>query len=627
MSIAEPNPEFENLLTYIKRNRGFDFTGYKRSSLMRRVQKQMQSLDIGSFSEYMDYLDVNPDEFVSLFNTILINVTSFFRDLETWEYISSEIIPQIVARKRHYDPIRVWSAGCASGQEAYTVAMVLAEALGIERFKSQVKIYATDVDEEALSQARHANYCTREVASIPEELLEKYFEHSDSVYTFRKDLRRAVIFGRHDLLQDAPISRIDLLLCRNSIMYFNAEVQSKIIARFHFALNDGGFLFLGKAEMLLTHSNIFNPVDLKRRIFTKMPKFDRRDRLLLMGNNGGDSEDNDISRLEQSRISHLEQIHNAAFDANPVAQVVVDVNGSLILANERSCALFNLGSRDIGRPLQDLEPYRPLELRSSIEQVYQDRRIAIQNEVEWTNPSGESLYFDIKIAPLLDFNAKLVLGVSITFTDVTRSKKLREELERSNQELEMAYEELQSTNEELETTNEELQSSNEELETTNEELQSTNEELETMNEELQSSNEELQTINEEMRLSGEELNKANSFLESILASLRGGVVVVNKDLQILVWNSKAEDLWGLRASEVLGHHFLNLDIGLPVEDLRQPIRTCMTQEEPQVIEVTLQATNRRGKSILCKVTCTPLIGRRKEIQGAIVLMEQMAESE
>ncbi|HCF28340.1 MAG TPA: chemotaxis protein CheR [Cyanobacteria bacterium UBA11049] len=618
MSIAEPNPEFENLLTYLKRNRGFDFTGYKRSSLVRRVQKRMQSLNIASFSEYMDYLAVNPNEFVSLFNTILINVTSFFRDRCTWEYIASEIIPQIVVRKGLNDQIRVWSAGCASGQEAYTLAIVLAEALGLEQFKSRVKIYATDIDEEALNQARYANYCIREVASVPEELLEKYFEHSNNVYTFHKDLRRAVIFGRHDLLKDAPISRVDLIVCRNSIMYFNAEAQSKIIARFHFALNDGGFLFLGKAEMLLTHSNIFHPVDLKQRIFTKVGKFNPRDRLVLMSNNGEDNEDNYIS-------SH-EQIRDAAFDANPVAQVVVDVNGLLILANERSCILFNINPKDIGRPLQDLESYLPLELDSCIERVYRDRRTAIQNEVEWTNSSRESLYFDIKFAPLLDFDGKLLLGVSITFADVTRSKKLQEELAHSNQELEMAYEELQSTNEELETTNEELQSSNEELETTNEELQSTNEELETMNEELQSSNEELQTINEELRLSGEELNKANSFLESILGSLRGGVVVVNRELQILIWNGKAEDIWGLRASEVLGQNFLNLDIGLAVERLREPIRTCMT-EEPQAIEVTLPATNRRGKSILCKVTCTPLIGRRKEIQGAIVLMEQVADSE
>ena len=613
MSNLEPNPEFENLLNYIKRSRGFDFTGYKRTSLMRRMRKRMQTVGVDSFNEYLDYLEVAPEEFAQLFNTILINVTSFLRDRPTWDYIATEIIPRVTDRKEPTESIRVWSAGCASGQEAYTLAIVLAEVLGIEQFKARVKIYATDVDEEALKQARHATYSAKEVESLPEELLEQYFEaSSDHLYTFRKDLRRSVIFGRHDLLQDAPISRIDLLTCRNALMYFNSEAQSKIIARFHFALNDSGFLFLGKAEMLLSHSNSFTPIDLKRRIFTKVPKVNLRDRLLLMGNNGTNDEINYFD-------THV-RIRDCAFDVSPVAQIVVDTNGLLILVNERARTQFNINPKNLGCPLQDLEiSYRPLELRSCIDQVYNDYRPIIHREVEWTIPSGENLYFDVQIAALVDINGKL-LGASITFNDVTRSKRLQDELEHSNQELEMAYEELQSTNEELETTNEELQSSNEELETTNEELQSTNEELETMNEELQSSNEELQTINEEVRLRSDELNQANSFLESILTSLRGAVVVVNRDLQIQIWNDKAEDIWGLRTKEVLGQHFLNLDIGLPVQHLAQSLRNCLTGEF-EITEVSLAAINRRGKAIGCKVTCTPLRGIAKEIKGVIILME------
>ena len=177
---------------------------------------------------------------------------------------------------------------------------------------------------------------------------------------------------------------------------------------------------------------------------------------------------------------------------------------------------------------------------------------------------------------------------------------MQEELQQANQELEMAYEELQSTNEELETTNEELQSTVEELETTNEELQSTNEELETMNEELQSTNEELQTINDELRHRSDELNQVNGFLESILTSLRSAVVVVNRDLLIQIWNNKAEDLWGLRFDEVKSEHFLNLDIGLPVGELRQPIRDCLNAES-QLFEIILDATNRRGRMMQCKV--------------------------
>lgn len=617
MSTAEQNPEFEFLLTYLKRSRGFDFTGYKRPTLMRRVSKRMQEIGVESFNQYIDRLEVEPEEFVQLFNTILINVTSFFRDSSTWEYIGSEIVPQIAAGKQPTEPIRVWSAGCASGQEAYTLAIVMAEALGIEQFKTQVKIYATDVDDEALNQARRATYTDKEVSSVPPQLLERYFERSDSLYTFRHDLRRSVIFGRHDLLQDAPISRIDLLTCRNSLMYFNVEAQAKIIARFHFAFNDSGFLFLGKAEMLLTHSNTFTPLNLKRRIFTKVSKINLRDRSLLMGKNSTEEEVNYLT-------NHV-RIRDAAFDANRVAQLVIDINGFLTLANERIRQLFGIAPKDLGRRFQDLEiSYRPIELRSCIEQVYADRRIITHRQVEWAT-NGDITYFDIHVAPLSDVNSKL-LGVSVTFNDVTRFKRLQDELEHSNQELEMAYEELQSTNEELETTNEELQSSNEELETTNEELQASNEELETMNEELQSSNEELQTINDELRLRSEELNSINTFLDSIFASLRGGVVVMNREMQIQVWNDKAEDLWGLRAAEVQGKHFLNLDIGLPVEQLKQTIRNCLAGES-KYLEIVLNANNRRGKAIQCKVTCTPLLGAGKEIRGVIMMMENLEDEE
>lgn len=269
--------------------------------------------------------------------------------------------------------------------------------------------------------------------------------------------------------------------------------------------------------------------------------------------------------------------------------------------------------------------YRPLELRSCIDQVYAERRTIIHKDVEWSTATNDTAYFDIQVAPIVVLNGK-ILGCSITFADVSRSRRLQKELEHSNQELEMAYEELQSTNEELETTNEELQSSNEELETTNEELQSTNEELETMNEELQSANEELQTINEELRLRSDELNQVNAFLESILTSLQGGVVVVNRDMQIQVWNDQAEDLWGMRRDEVEGQHFLNLDIGLPVEQLRQPIRSCLAGES-RYIAVVLEAINRRGRAILCKVTFTPLLGIDRDIVGVIMLMEEQDESD
>jgi two-component system CheB/CheR fusion protein len=614
MPSTDVDHDFEALLVYLKLNRGFDFTGYKRSSLMRRVEKRMQAVGITTYPDYVDYLEVHPEEFGELFNTILINVTSFFRDPAVWETLKSEIIPRIVSGKQTGEPIRVWSVGCASGEEAYTLAIVLAEALGMDRFRESVKIYATDVDEEALNKARHGSYTTRDVRDIPQVLLDKYFERTEGLYVFRRDLRRSVIFGRHDVLQDAPISRIDLLVCRNTLMYFNAETQARVLNRFEFALVEGGFLVLGRAEMLFTQTNAFVPVDLKRRIFSKGTGAGPRDRVVTTN-----MAREDLAPL----LADPTRIRQVVFDTGPVAQIAVDANGSLALANERARMLFDLRPNDIGRPLRDLQlSYRPVELRSLIEQAYAERRMLDVKDVEW-HGFGGSRWLEVQVMPLVETNGAL-LGAAVAFSDVTRYRQLQEEVERSRQELETAYEELQSTNEELETTNEELQSTVEELETTNEELQSTNEELETMNEELQSTNEELQTINEELRCRSEDLNEANALMESILTSLQRGVIVVDRDVHVMIWNRMAEDLWGLRADEVRDHNLFNLDIGLPVDQLHQPIRSCLIGETPSA-QLRLSATDRRGRQITCDVRITPLIGADRQVRGAILLIEERGD--
>ena len=613
----DTDPKFEALLHFLQQQRGFDFTGYKRPSLVRRVTRRMQTINVAEFGDYIDYLEVHPEEFVQLFNTILINVTSFFRDEAAWDYLRKETIPQILAAKGAHDPVRIWSAGCASGQEAYTLAICFAEALGAEAFRERVKVYGTDADEEALNYARLATYTEKEVEPLDAELVQRYFERSTGRFVFRPDLRRSVIFGRHDIVQDAPISRLDLLVCRNTLMYFNAETQAKILQRFHFALNgDGnglGYLFLGRAEMLLSHGTLFTPLNLKCRVFAKVPQPGAAARARVpvpaMTNGNG----NDIMRNDRLR--------ELALDEAPVARIIVDANGTLSQVNQKARVLFSINPKDIGRPLQDLEiSYRPIELRSLIEQSYAERRTVTQTSVERRFHDGERQYFDVVVAPLFD-DGHNPLGVGITFMDVTRYSRLSEELQRSREEIQTANEELQSSNEELETTNEELQSSNEELETTNEELQSTNEELETMNEELQSTNEELQTVNEELRQRTDEMNQLNAFLESVLGGMRAAAVVLNANLNVLIWNRRAEDLWGLRADEVQGRSMLNLDIGLPVGQLRDVIRPCLAGDSDHQ-QVLLDAVNRRGKKIQCRVTCTPLVTASKKREGVILLMEE-----
>ena len=259
--MAEPELAFEALLQHLKGSRGFDFTGYKRSSLMRRVDRRMAQVGIDDYAEYLDHLEVHPDEFTALFNTILINVTGFFRDPDAWEYLRDGGAARAAGRARPpTSPIRVWSAGCASGEEAYTLAMVLAEVLGLERVPR--------AGEDLRHRRRRggarpgpAGRLRRARGRRPSRrsCVERYFEPVGGRYVFRKDLRRSVIFGRNDLVQDAPISRIDLLVCRNTLMYFNAETQARILGRFHFALADGGVLFLGKAEMLLSHGRAVRP--------------------------------------------------------------------------------------------------------------------------------------------------------------------------------------------------------------------------------------------------------------------------------------------------------------------------------------------------------------------------------
>ncbi len=604
------NDELEALLEQLRLSRSFDFTAYKRTTLGRRIQRRLQAINMDSYTDYMDYLEVHPDEFSELFNTILINVSSFFRDRPAWDWLKEEALPEVLSRKRRGEQIRVWSAGCAAGQEAYSLAMLFAEQLGIEQFRDRVKVYATDIDQESLSAARHSSYTARDVREVPEALLEKYFERTGPLFSFRKDLRRSVIFGEHDLLVDAPISRIDLLACRNTLMYFNQESQSKVLARFHFALNEGGYLFLGKAEMQFSYASIFNPVHLKHRVFTKISRHSMRERLLLAAQGATDG-----AALHAGQL----QVVEAAFETDPMAQIIVDGSGRLAMANLTARDVLGVTAQDTGRPLQDLElSYRPVELRSLMERAYETRSPVFLEDLNWSQ-DGQEKWLNIQVIPLLA-GTGAPIGARVAFSDVTLIKRLQRELEASRRDLETAYEELQSTNEELETTNEELQSTVEELETTNEELQSTNEELETMNEELQSTNEELETVNEEMGRRSTDLLRLNLYLTSILGSLEDGVIVMDLDYRVQMWNERAADQWGLREEEVRGKEFFALDIGLPVHELRPYVKQAASDPAYHA-ELEVSGHDRRGKSVICKVTCMPLAAETGEVQGTILLVK------
>ncbi|MFJ2740349.1 CheR family methyltransferase [Streptomyces sp. NPDC087440] len=611
---TEAEQGLEELLHFLRDSRGFDFTGYKRSTLGRRIRKRMVDAGVQDYGDYRDLLETDTDEFRTLFNTILINVTSVFRDPDAWDLLQREVVPRILQEVEPEAEIRVWSAGCSSGEEAFSLAMMFAEVLGLEESLNRVKIYATDVDEEALREARSGLYAAKTLEPLGTELRDRYFEQSGAKFVFRPDLRRRVIFGRHDITRDAPISRLDLLVCRNTLMYFNVEAQSQIVDRFHFALREGGHLFLGKAEMLLNDADRFEAVSIRQRIFRRRPGADGlpyapSTHKVRVGNGTGP---------EMREATRTRQLRDLILDAAPSAGVALNAEGTVVMINSQARSRFGLTANDMGRPFQDLElSYRPIELRSLIDQATHERRTLRVNGAE--RHLGDTVqYFDILIQPI-SAGPGLPVATNITFTDVTLATQLKAEVKRVREDLETAYEELQSTNEELETTNEELQSSIEELETTNEELQSTNEELETTNEELQSGHEELETMNDEMRLRTADLDEARAFLEGVVSSIAAGVVVLAANMKVKSWNRGAIELWGLRADEVVDENFFALDFGLPTVGLREVIQECIASGK-RSRPVSIAAVNRIGRSINCSVTCSPFDGHNG---GVVLLMEDV----
>lgn len=426
---------FEARLRYLRDSRGSDFTGYKRTSLMRRVRHRMDQAGCTTVDEYLDFLRASSDEFTALFNTILINVTSFFRDPDAWEFVSAEVIPRLLGERGPNAPIRVWSAACASGQEAYTLAMLFAEALAPDGVRNRVKIYATDVDEDALGEARRHLRC-QGGESVPPDLLARHFAQANGRYAFRKDLRRAVIFGATTWSKTRR-SRVDLLVCRNSLMYLNAESQRNAVGRLHFALAPRGTLFLGHAEMLLSHGDRFTPVNLKHRIFRK-----------AAGVHGGaDRYDPSAAFYERNvDLPGLTTARDLAFRASPVAQLVITGEDTVAMINHEAETTFGLSARDIGLLLRDLEvSYRAVALRACLEQAKVQRRSARIQDVKWQRTAGRRDRLVRNPREPARGRQNGLLGGSIVFFDVTATRALLDKVVRTRRQLETAYEELRTS--------------------------------------------------------------------------------------------------------------------------------------------------------------------------------------
>src|SRR3972149_3032043 len=633
--------ELEVLLQKIFDERGMDFRDYKRTSLKRRIQKRLEVNNLNTYAEYMKLLDSNPEEYARLFDTLLINVTEFFRDPEAFEILGNEVIPQIISRKNKGDPIRIWSAGCASGEEPYSIGILLAEQLGEAIKDHEIRIYATDIDENALAEARRGSHSEDKLKDVKKKQIDKYFTLETGGYRINRTIRQMVIFGSQNLATDAPISHLDLIVCRNVLIYFNLDLQNKLLMRFHYGLNRDGYIFFGKSESTLVGSKLFNPVNKKWRIFQKSPVVMAG--LSVREGQRATLEENLIEQaVREARrdLSAIEFYSQSIIQNISLGVVVIDRRNLIATWNHAVEEMWLIKSENaIGRDFFELGMGQRLSgIRERIDEVIRDKINIRIEELGVIDYKGEKRFLDLDIVPLIDPNGEM-RGVIIISNDVTDDKNRKDELKRSNEdlqalnaklettneELETTNEELVSTNEELQTTTEELQSTAEELETSNEELQSTNEELETTNEELKSANEQLETANEELRDVTEQLNANNQYNKKISQSIDQSLIVLNRSGIITTWNPPSEEMWGLNEEDAIGRSIFTLTIGIDAEELRQKIRQA-NESRTNYHEGALEYTARTGEKRLIELTIIPVIDITGKILSSMLLLQDITES-
>jgi two-component system CheB/CheR fusion protein len=542
-----------SILERVNRQASIDFHAYKTSTILRRISRRMAVTRSRTMREYHDYLYAHPEEVGELVKAFLINVTQFFRDPEAFAYLRSEILPRLIAQARYRDRVlRFWAAGCATGEEPYSLAMLLTDLLGAELPEWSVKIFATDVDEAAINFARRGLYSENLLKSVPPEYRERFFERVDQGYRISKTLRQMVIFGQQDLSRSAPFPRIDLVLCRNVLIYFTPELQEYVLNQFAFSLSPNGYLFLGKAETVRPTQSFYELVNKHWKVYRctgnalpmtrrqslselSTPRLDRG-----AGNVTARSGGKQLMEQEQTQpafeLGQLRRLNELLLRFLPIGIVVINRSYHVLTANGTARRL--LGLRELGNEHDFLHSVRGIPyttVRNTIDTVFRERSSVTLPEVELDiTGGGNGRFLTLSIALMQMESGSQDLAI-ISVSDVTEQVQTRRQLESAqaeqaqlmnelsasnkrlndvNKELMDANEELQVANEELVLTHEELQASIEEFETTNEELQATNEELETNNEELQATNEELETTNEELRARTGELQELASMLES-----------------------------------------------------------------------------------------------------------------
>jgi two-component system CheB/CheR fusion protein len=612
-----------DLLTQVSAQTNIDFRNYKSSTILRRIGRRMAVTHNPTIRDYADYLRTHPDEVKELVKAFLIKVTGFFRDPEAFEFIGSTIIPELIERgKENGRMLRLWSAGCATGEEAYSLALLLADQLGPDFPEWNVKIFATDLAADAISFARRGLYPENVLTELPDNFRDHYFEPVDQGYRVSKSLRQVVIFGQQDISRGVPFPRIDLVTCRNLLIYLKPELQQLVLDLFAYSLHQShGYLFLGKAETARPTKPTFELVNKKWKIYRCLGgplAFPLHDAALQSAANYSGRElrrhpvtqalagTNDVAQVEPE-IAQLRRVNETMLRYTNVAVVMIDRQYRILTINASARRL--LGIHDIAYDQDFLHTVRGLpyqEVRRAIDTCFREHTTMNLQEIELdqtSEGSGRYVNFTITLMQIEQGAPELAVITALDVTEQVQIKKRLDAVQREhaeligelsaankrfgamNKELQDANEELQAANEELMLTQEELQATNEEFEATNEELQATNEELETNNEELQATNEELQTTNDELTArTGElqELTKQHRLeqiqIAVLLERFPNYIMVLHaEDLTIQAINPAYKQLLGSR--DVNGLPVSEVFTGKQVDDLIKALRTAVRESQ------------------------------------------------
>ncbi|HKS89366.1 MAG TPA: chemotaxis protein CheB [Stellaceae bacterium] len=571
---------------------GHDFTGYKERTFLRRIERRMQVLGIQEIDPYLDRLHNDRAEVIALFHDLLIGVTAFFRDQEAFQALADQVIPKLFEGKGASDTIRVWVPGCATGEEVYSLAILLLEHMETLRTRPRVVCFATDIDDPAIGVARAARYPAAMLHNVSAERLDRFFTGDGTSYTLTKEARELCIFSAHSVIRDPPFSRIDLISCRNLLIYLDRMLQRQLIPVFHYALRPDGYLFLGISENLTEHAQLFSLVNKQQRIFQRREHLAAHLQLPLMVPEGtrrrGALELLPPARNHALPLRHV--VDTRVVERFAPAHVVVTRDGDAVHFSTRTGKYLESAP---GAPTRNILSMARrglrLDLRGALAEAAETRRPAHRPDLR-VEFDGRIQIVDLAVEPLIDDKEPLFLCV---FTDIGTSLSPDQMLpaipsgrtsdEHLESELRDTRERLQSTVEEYETALEELKSSNEELVSINEELQSTNEELETSREETQSINEELNTVNSELQRKVEELDRANDSLRNLFEGTEIATVVLDPRLVIRSFTPAIKSIFNLMEG----------DRGRPLTDIVSEMGEFDLRTEVEPVLATGEVRERR----------------------------------